>query len=209
MATAHRSVTLGFGGESFPEGTHICYLYADDDELRRFAAGFVEAGLGADEKVYYFVARPSADEVAARLASLGVRASPGARADQLVAATAAEMYYPEGSFDPERMLALIASVHEAGIAEGYAGVRGTGEMAWALSGAPGAERLIEYEARVNTVVEQHPATVVCQYDARLFDGGTLFDVLAVHPMMVVRGQVVRNPYYVPPEQFLRRRRAAH
>jgi hypothetical protein len=28
------------------------------------------------------------------------------------------------------------------------------------------------------------------------------EVLKVHPMMVVRGSVVRNPFYLPPEEYL-------
>jgi hypothetical protein len=77
-------------------------------------------------------------------------------------------------------------------------------MEWALKGIPGSERLIEYEAGINTIVGEHPITALCQYDARLFDGATLFEVLRVHPMMVIRGQVVRNPYYIPPEEYLKR-----
>ena len=28
------------------------------------------------------------------------------------------------------------------------------------------------------------------------------DVLSVHPMMIVRGQIVKNPFYIEPEEFL-------
>lgn len=28
------------------------------------------------------------------------------------------------------------------------------------------------------------------------------DVLSVHPVMIVRGQLVKNPYYIEPEIFL-------
>jgi hypothetical protein len=77
-------------------------------------------------------------------------------------------------------------------------------MDWALKGFAGTERLIEFEAAVNTIVGECPITGLCQYDARLFDGETLFEVLRAHPMMVVRGQVVRNPGYVPPEEYLKR-----
>jgi hypothetical protein len=43
---------------------------------------------------------------------------------------------------------------------------------------------------------------MCQYDARRFDGATLFKVLQVHPYMVAQGQIVRNPFYLKPEEFL-------
>jgi hypothetical protein len=42
---------------------------------------------------------------------------------------------------------------------------------------------------------------MCQYDARRFDGATIFDVINVHPVMLVRGHLIRNPFYLPPDQF--------
>jgi hypothetical protein len=44
---------------------------------------------------------------------------------------------------------------------------------------------------------------MCQYDARVFDGATLFRVLKVHPYMSAHGQIVRNPFYTRPEEFLK------
>jgi len=52
------------------------------------------------------------------------------------------------------------------------------------------------------LVHTVPITVVRQYDAQRFDGAKLYDILSVHPMMIVHGQVVRNPYYVEAEVFL-------
>jgi hypothetical protein len=63
---------------------------------------------------------------------------------------------------------------------------------------------MEYEALVNEVVITHPVTAVCQYDANKFSGSTILDVLKVHPMMIVHGQIVRNPYYIKPQDFLNR-----
>ena len=48
------------------------------------------------------------------------------------------------------------------------------------------------------------AHAVCQYDANAFDGATLMKILKVHPMMVIRGAVVRNPCYIQPDEFLAR-----
>jgi hypothetical protein len=65
------------------------------------------------------------------------------------------------------------------------------------------ERLMEYEAMVNDVLVTHPITAICQYDANCFDGATILDVLRVHPMMIVQGQIVRNYYYMKPEDFIK------
>ena len=76
-------------------------------------------------------------------------------------------------------------------------------MSWALKGVPGCERLMEYEARVNDVVKTHPISAICQYDANRFSGALIMDVLRTHPMMIVRGHIVHNPYYLSPDQFLK------
>jgi hypothetical protein len=75
-------------------------------------------------------------------------------------------------------------------------------MTWAKRGHPGSENLVEYESRVNVLMRTVPVSALCQYDARRFDGATLYGILSVHPMMVVHGRVVRNPYYIKPEVFL-------
>jgi hypothetical protein len=104
------------------------------------------------------------------------------------------------------MLDVLRGFHGTMLEDGHAGGRVSGEMSWALRGIPGSDRLMEYEALVNGVLATHPVTAICQYDARRFDGQLIFDVLKVHPMMIVNGQVVRNPYYMRPEEFLGSRR---
>ena len=85
---------------------------------------------------------------------------------------------------------------------GFNGGRVIGEMTPEVQQVPGGERLLEYESRVSLLLRTHPVTSVCQYDARTFDGATIMDILKVHPLMVVRGSVVRNPFFIPPEEFL-------
>lgn len=77
-----------------------------------------------------------------------------------------------------------------------------GEMAWALRGVPGSDQLVEYEASISRLVDKVPLNVLCQYDTEQFDGGTIFEILCVHPLMVIRGQIMRNPYYLPSEEVV-------
>jgi hypothetical protein len=92
--------------------------------------------------------------------------------------------------------------HRAAEQAGYTGARSCAEMSWALKRGPGYDRFLEYEARLNLIVGTFFFVGMCQYDARRFDGATLFDVLKLHPFMVAKGQIVRNPYYTRPEDYL-------
>jgi hypothetical protein len=147
----------------------------------------------------------SVEEVEAWLLEMAVELLGDDRPERLAATRAQETYCPDGRFLPDRMLETLRDFDRTIHEDGLTGGRVSGEMSWALRGLPGSDRLPEYEALVNDVLEEHPITAICQYDARRFDGGTLFDILKVHPMMIVGGQVVRNPYYVRPEEFLRQR----
>lgn len=68
---------------------------------------------------------------------------------------------------------------------------------------PGTDALLEYESRFNTVLQPGGDVVVCCYDLAKFNAGVIMDVLRTHPMVILGGVLQVNPFFVPPEQFLR------
>jgi DNA-binding CsgD family transcriptional regulator len=98
------------------------------------------------------------------------------------------------------MIDRLQQLYEDSRALGSAGCRVAGEMTWAVRSIPGSDHLVEYEESINSLVETNPLAVLCQYDTEQFDGATLYDVLSVHPLMVVRGQIMRNSAYVASEK---------
>lgn len=193
------SVSLGFTDRTVPAGTHMCFIYDGEAERRSVMAKYLHSGLDAGEKVAYFA--DAEDEARSWLADLGVDASAEVYRN-LQLAEASTVYTPDGHFDPDSMFTTLRRFRDALKDGDYSGARASGEMSWALRGVPGSERLVEYEAGLNHVLPECGITGICQYDVRRFDGATILDVLRVHPLMVVRGQVVENPYYMTPEQFL-------
>ena len=41
------------------------------------------------------------------------------------------------------------------------------------------------------------------YDLAKFGGDTVVDIMRTHPMIIIGGILQRNPFFVPPEEFLR------
>jgi hypothetical protein len=76
-------------------------------------------------------------------------------------------------------------------------------MDWAVDGRSCVEDLVEFESRVNDVWCRHEDAVICVYDLAKFGGNTVIDILRTHPMVIIGGLLQRNPFYVPPEEFLR------
>ena len=185
----------------------MCYLFNDDTERLRVISKFMESGLAAKEKLLYIVDTMTPDEMLDSLEELGVDAR--SQPSQLTVWEASSTYCPSGTFKPQEMLDIVGDFYrEAVDDEEYPGARGTGEMSWSLvDGRVDEGSLMEYEARLNHLVADFPLTACCQYDTRRFDGRTIMDVLAVHPVTLIRGQIVKNPYYIPPDVFLQEFRA--
>ena len=189
----HR-VNVGFMSEPVAVGAHICLVYRSESERRQIVAKFVSSGIAASERVYYFADLVKPSDVVEWLAELDVNVSESVDRADLTVSDALSAYCPDGTFLPDRMLETVRHAYLDAVGAGYPDARVTGEMSWAL-GQTGADRLIEYEAGVNTVVAEFPITAMCQYDANRFDGATIYRALKVHPFMVMHGQLVRNPYF--------------
>jgi hypothetical protein len=190
-----RQVPLGFTPELYPEGTHICYLYNDDEERKRFMSMYVSSGIDEREFVTYLADTPS-DLVEQAIERLGISLPSPERRARLNARPALATCCPGGQFVPDTMLATLRDFYTNKPADS-AGARLAAEMTWALHDIPGCERLVEFEGRVTDLVGAYPLTALCQYDTRKFDGATIFRLLNVHPIMIVDGQIMRNPFYVP------------
>jgi hypothetical protein len=202
MAHETHMVSLGFTPQPFPEGVHICQIYSDDDERLNSLLEFLTSGLAAGEKAACFTEKLDDTHLDAYLADHGLCCEQLKASGALTKSGTRDVYFQGGCFDPDRMLGLLQKYHEDSVADGYPAARVIGEMTSNIDSIPGGSRLMEYESRVSLLLKDHPITAVCQYDANAFDGATIMKILKVHPLMVVRGAVVHNPYYVQPEEFL-------
>jgi len=186
---------------SLAPGDHMACIYGSDEERRMLLSVYVQEGLARGDKVLFL-----ADEETVRR-DLGCPGGetgvlPGLETGRLRILPAERSYTRQSVFDPERMMSLLEE--EAGMArsEGYRTLRAAGEMGWALRGVAGTDRLMEYEARINELFRDRTCLALCLYDRRRFSPGLLLGVLATHPLVAVGVDVIDNPYYLPPEEFL-------
>lgn len=173
-------------------GQHICLMFGDDDERFDLLARFFAAARTGGHELLFVTDTLGVVGTRERFAAAGFD-FPHPPAG--VINSTDEAFFPAGRFDPEEMLDFLEDQAKGSLEEGFAGFRAAGEMTWALRGIPGSERLVEYELMLTEVIERTPMAGICQYDVRRFDGPTLLAILEVHPFMIVRGQVLRNPNF--------------
>lgn len=192
-------IEIGFTQEILPDCHHLCLIYDDDTQRQKIVSAYLAIGVKRGEIVRYFADTTTPEEVRAWLLEMGIELKDD---DAMRVVKAENAYCPSGSFVPQQVLNNAVSRYAMAKEAGYTGSRVSGEMSWVLRNIPGSERLLEYEIGLNMIQDDFPRIGMCQYDARLFDGATLFQILQVHPYMIAQGGIVRNPFYIKPDEFL-------
>lgn len=186
----------------FAAGDHICSLACTPAEQAALVAAYVQQGLDRGERVLLIGTAPDRDALARRLSAIGIDVAASTCSGQLLLRTALETYLRDGCFVPERMFEFWDSELARATSDGFSVLRVTGETDWAQTGVPGAERIIEYEARLNTILPGSRYIVLCQYHVGGCPAQRALDVLETHPLAVVGLEAYANFYYVPPEALL-------
>ena len=201
MKESREKNSIGFTNKHFPESCHVCLIYESEEQRQKIVSEYLAAGIKQGEVVRYFTDKTPPETVRSWLSELGIKLPIDENDESFRITKAENAYCPDGQFKPQNMINESIKRYDKAKEAGFKGSRACGEMSWALKGIPGSDRMLEYEVLLNTVDTTFPHTGMCQYDARLFDGATLFKVLQVHPYIIAQGQVVNNPYYVKPEEF--------
>lgn len=203
MAQEADAISLGFSHQTFQPGVHICHIYGSEAEREDVLCKYLSAGIQGRERSACFSESTGSVELCAFLVEHGIDCASVQASGALSMSGVRDIYFRDGCFDPERMLAALRVFYVQTLERGYRAARVIGDMLPEVHDLPGGSRLLEYESRVTMLLRECPITSICQYDSRAFDGATVMDVLKVHPLMIVRGSVLHNPFYIPPEIYLK------
>jgi hypothetical protein len=180
---------------------HLCFPYESEDEKRTTLVAFVRDGLARRERCVYIGTPADQSELRQALEAAGVRAAGALERGALVLKTQAETYLRSGRFDPEDAVRVLEELVESALADGYAGLRGTGEAS-----APVSDELwplvLRYESLVNERLGRSPFVGLCRLPASQDRPERAQDLLRMHPHALLRGEVCANPFYERPEIVL-------
>ena len=200
MATSH---SLQFAGGNLGGQRHICAFFNSIDEEHRVLRSFFKDGFDRGEKATHIVDPENREEHLKRLAEAGINVQQAMDTGQLELRPWREAYLRGDRFDQDAAVALIEEILHSGAAAGYALTRLVGHMEWALLDKPGVNNLLEYETRLNYVLPKYNDPVICTYDLSKFPASLVMDIMRTHPVVIIGGILQENPFYVPPDQFLR------
>ena len=190
-------------GSSLGQHRHICAFFNDFDEQHRVLRSFIKEGFEQGDKAFHIVDPTLQGEHLKRLAEAGIDVDQAMGTGQLELRRWQDAYLRDDRFDQDAMLTLLEEVLQSGAAAGYPLTRFVSRVEAALVDKAGVDGWLEYETRVNYVVPKYDDPVICTYDLSKFSAGMVMDMMRTHPVVIVGGLLHENPFFVPPDEFLR------
>lgn len=189
---------------------HICLLYKTLEEWWASTAPFLANKLKRGEKCTYIANEHSASQIRRSLNEEMVNTDALESSGQLMIRQAGEFFSSGGLINPDRTVALLVDERRKAITEGYPALTILTEMTWVLSGREGADKLPEYEAKLNRdFPPYYPCSIICLYNRDSFEPATIKDVIMTHPVLINGNRIYKNNYYMPCWKFLDEKRSMH
>lgn len=170
-----RPAHVTLGGVAVALGSHVATFYDNDAARLRLTVPFLAEGLRLGQACLLLAAGGVLESYLHEL-----RAQEGIDLDAAMSSGTFVLPGPLGKTSDEaserwQELAWSAMGRSSGV------LRVVGDMAFALvEGSPRRE-VLRFEEGLNSTVKRFPAVVVCQYDAREFDGVTILAAIKAHP----------------------------
>ena len=195
---------IRLAGSVLNKQRHVCAFFHSREEEYRVMLPFIKDGFDRGEKAFQIVDPKLREEHLARLKTAEIDVISAEQSGQFELSDWDDTYLKDGHFDTERLLSLVNEVMENGIEQGFPLTRLVGHMEWALEDRPGVDELLIYESGLNNISPEYKKNpLICVYDLAKFGGDIVVDVLRTHPMVIIGGILHENPFFVPPDEFLR------
>jgi hypothetical protein len=184
-------------------GTHLCQLFALEDDATSFAAAFLSMGARGGFRAVYW--GPAARAQAIRDLLL----SEAAETEQDVVhfehvGTRSELLL-QNRLDPYHLISLHQSALDRALAESWRGLCLVLDMTWLAGGASTVEQVVKYEAAAESVFpyQARPLVMLVQYQHTRATDALAAELLRLHPVSIIGRIMRRNPQHVDAEDYLR------
>ncbi|HUO03493.1 MAG TPA: MEDS domain-containing protein [Rhizomicrobium sp.] len=181
-----------------PVPRHQCLIYSGppSDQLKSLAL-HIRKRLDANYRCLYLNSPQMVAGIRGYLTSSGLDVHAAVTAGRLILSSDQD-HLVHGVFDAERMLDMLKGEIARALADGYAGLWASGDMAWEFGPERDFGKLEEYERALEEIFRTQPALCgVCQYHADTLPDEAVKMGMTLHPGVYVNETLSRvNNEYV-------------
>lgn len=164
-------------------GSHLAHVFASGDEVRDVMVPFFEAGLANNERCFWLTGKAfNADDARAALRSVVPDLDRRERDKQIEIANG-DAWYTSGAMPkPQDLVDKLLERGEGALADGYSGLRTSGNCAWVAREQ--WTDFVEYERLVHASTRDRRMICMCSYCVDQIEDGADLDLMANHDMVV-------------------------
>lgn len=182
---------------------HICMMYCDREQQITALVEYFKSGLRLGQQCVYIADEAIIGFVRNVMSRAGMDVDADISDGSLTFLTPEQTYLSGGNFNGKVMAEMIEQLIGSAYAAGFNGLRGAGDMSWVFAADVSGKELLRYEADINRIFEQYPFFGLCQYDSNKFNREVLKFLIKTHPTVLKGGEVLKNPTYIPPAEFIK------
>lgn len=177
---------------------HAALVYWSQQEFLDTIVPFLLDGLKGGDLVVHVAHDEPLPPLVEALEAEGIDVAAATAEGRLVLLTAEQAFAPRGRFDLDEATAGIKALITTAQAAGSRQVRFSVDLSYVLSGTPGIEDFMVFDACANEeIFPNYPFVCVCAYNASRGVNTLVEDMFLTHPLVFVRGIPLANPYYQP------------
>lgn len=174
--------------EDLPRYRHVSALVDGPDEAFELLLPFILDGFEQGDRSFHIVDPQTRDAYLERLGASGIDVAAVMASRQLEVRTWDDSYQLGGQFDGSAQIEYLRRSLGEGPGLGYPRTRLIASTDWA-NDEETVHNLLAYEARVDIVLQKLPNVVICLYDVNRQTARTIANVLVVHPVALVGGEL--------------------
>ena len=168
-----------------PWGTHFCLFYENSEYLSDVLIPYLKAGLENNEYCIWVTSEPLVKAAAEKAISKAVpHFNRYLRSGQIEIVTHDEWYLEDGVLNLEHVLRVWVKKLEGALANGYSGLRATGNTAW-LESKDWAD-FCRYEKEIDGIIGEYNMMVLCTYSLEKCSAPDILDVVKNHEFALLK-----------------------
>jgi DNA-binding CsgD family transcriptional regulator len=193
-----KKVPLGIGQQDVGVPAHIGLFYDAEPDLRLRQLEFLRPAIDDPRQGIVLFGPPGV----ARSMLGNLEADLGRSLDSEV--RSGRLLIAQTDSDPDQLLENIRGALATLAARGTVAIRFIADVKWGAPGFPLPEDALWVESRVNEMLTDTEALVVCAYDvSKLPDRALVYGGLDTHPHVVIGDRLKENPSYLAPAEYMR------
>jgi PAS domain S-box-containing protein len=168
-----------------PSGTHFCQFYRTKEDLMDIVVPYLKTGLENNELCLWITSEPlKAEEAKEALKRSFPDLDIYLERGQIEIVPETHFYVKEGVFDPEKALNIGVEMLNRTVADGYCGLRTSGNISW-LKKADW-DNFTGYEEKIDSAIGSFKLIAMCSYPLDKCDAAEIIDVVTNHQFTLIK-----------------------